>query len=211
MVIVKDNFLNPELFAWLSDIAIKKADVGLTAANKFYNKTAPMAYSLSKFYTINQEENKKSGWDMSFGAHLKGDLTEPKIRLGKQVESIVSKISDTINNATSKEISDIESVYMLFSATGYSLPKHVDIGSSRTTIDQAQQIFRAFLFCHKEWSPNWGGELCFESKKCLPIPNRLVIYTMEEPHWVNSVTKSAKNYRIIFATSYGKEQAVYAR
>lgn len=212
MVIIKDNFLDQSTFDWLSETAQQHAEIGLKIANDNFDKKLLLNSSMhsksihSKFYTLNQPTNKKSGWDMSFGSNLKGDLVEPCIKLKKDINPVIKQIMNSVNEDISPLVlHPVDSVHMLFGTVGYKIREHIDIIYTNTTMQQLKPLFKVFLFCNKNWKSSWGGELCFKTTKCLPIPNRLVAYSRDESHWVNEVTEKAENYRIIFATSFGKE------
>ena len=68
------------------------------------------------------------------------------------------------------------------------------------------QSFSAFLYMHQTWEDNWGGELCFNSGTVLPKPNRLIVYSREEEHWVNEIKHTLDDYqRMFLGTSWSTD------
>ena len=66
-----------------------------------------------------------------------------------------------------------------------------------------KQSYSAFLYAHSEWEDDWGGELCVNSAEVLPKPNRLIVYSRDEEHWVNEVVHSNDEYqRMFFGSSW---------
>lgn len=190
MVIVKDNYLNAEDFLWLSTLAAKKANESMTISE---NKPSPT----SKFYT-----NDNSAWDYTF-RNLYGDMTRPTFRLGKHLLTIYDKVVNEIKPL--RPVLPVDSVYFMFARTGYKIRKHIDYRFINTPKENLNKITKAFIFCNTVWQKDWGGELCFESGNYLPLPNRLVIYTPDETHWVEEVKDIGNNVRIIFGIRFGDE------
>lgn len=191
MVIVRDNFLPENLFFWLNNLAKNKCSQSLQAATKKSTK-------ISKFYT-----ESKTGWDYSL-SNLQGDLVRPQYALGSHYKDIHTLILNEItkNNLIPLEL---DCAFFMFATTGYEIPKHFDVRYVGSKADQLKKIVKAFIFCHTEWDDSWGGELCFTSGNNSPSPNRLLIYTADEMHWVNKVNDIKENKRMIFGLRFGDE------
>jgi len=196
MVVVKDNFLSEDRFNWLKQIASKKAESSFNIATK------GNASLISKFYT---KDN--TGWDLSF-LKLKGDVTIPAHVLGKEVIHIIDDVESAIAEFDSfVKHEELVNLYFMFSIKGYEIPKHFDAVYRNSTKEDLSKIYKAFIFCHDEWSEDWGGELCFHHGEYSPLPNRLLIYSGDEEHWVKPVNDMAKdNIRKIFGLRYREEK-----
>ena len=191
MVIIKDNFLDEELFNWLSTLAYNKCEEVYHMALTSSNKNA-------KFYTKSQ-----SAWDISY-PNLDGQKVIPCKVLGVEFEEVYNKVvSELINNDI--DVLPLDVVSFLFAKTGYYIPKHFDVRFLNTSTNAFKTNAKAFIFCHNVWEDNWGGELCFDSGEYIPKPNRLLIYTVDEEHWVNKVQDIYNNRRIIFGIRFGNE------
>jgi hypothetical protein len=196
MVIVKDNFLPPKKFEWLKQIASSKAKYSLKIAER---ANAPF---IAKFYNA-----EKTAWDLTY-YKLYGDLTMPANGIGKDIISIVDDMKNFLcgyDSAIKNE--ELINLTFMFAIQGYSVPRHIDIRSPSSTTEDLSKIYKIFLFCHEEWSDKWGGELCFTKGDFLPLPNRLIIYSNDEPHWVKPV-KDTKDIiiRKIFGLRYREEK-----
>jgi hypothetical protein len=196
MVLIQDNFLSTEHFDWLKQVAIKKAASTFNIASKVNPS------SISKFYTQD-----RTGWDYNF-LDLKGDITTPAHSLGKQIIPIIENVEDTLvqfDNSIRRE--ELVNAFFMFAIKGYEIPKHMDVIYSNSTKEDLSKIYKAFIFCHDEWSEDWGGELCFHKGKFAPKPNRLLIYSGDEEHWVNLMNDNAKDsIRKIFGLRYREEK-----
>lgn len=191
MVIVKDNFLPKNLFSWLNSTAKNKCSESFKLATK-------STTTKSKFYTEN-----KTGWDYSIN-NLQGDLVRPQYVLGTNYKIVYDMI---LSELAINELNplNLDSVFFMFATTGYEIPKHVDVRYLGTNINELNRIVKAFIFCHETWDNTWAGELCFKTGNYLPVPNRLLIYTADELHWVNKVNDINDNNRIIFGMRFGDE------
>jgi len=196
MLIVRDNFLSPNELEWLQNIAYKKSQESYNIATKGVNN------AIAKFYTED-----KTAWDFSYN-DINGDLTMPSYILGNQISSIVNQISTVVamhDDSLTKQ--DLVNLYFMYQIKGYEVPKHKDRRFPSTTEEELSKIYKAFLFCNKDWNKEWGGSLCFNHGSYLPIPNRLIIYSNDEGHWVEKVTEKVNNnLRIIFGLRFRKEK-----
>ena len=63
-----------------------------------------------------------------------------------------------------------------------------------------KKSFTSLLYMHDTWEDTWGGELTFlnDKKPILPKPNRLMIYSRDEEHWVNEITHGIEDYKRMF-------------
>lgn len=190
MVFIKDNFLPEETFVWLNNLAKQNAVKSLQ--NIKFNKNR-----LSKFYT-----KEKTAWDH----------TEPNCSLnilrqtyGNQIVDIFNKIENECKE-NNIQLLEYKKMFFLFATTGYLVPTHRDKNLLHSTMDDLSKIYKAFIFCHSVWKPEWKGELCFSNGNYLPLPNRLLIYSGDEKHWVEQVQEIGDNLRMIFAIRFGEEQ-----
>jgi Rps23 Pro-64 3,4-dihydroxylase Tpa1-like proline 4-hydroxylase len=72
----------------------------------------------------------------------------------------------------------------------------------------SKQSFTSLLYMHDNWEDSWGGELTFlnDKQSILPKPNRLIIYSRDEEHWVNEITHDLDDYqRMLFFTAWGTD------
>jgi len=191
MVIVKDNFLDDAEFAWLAQKARKVSDT--------------MKHDLA----IKGPSGKNRIWgDYNWNTcyfDLNGDHTIPSVAIGKDIRPILNKMTDVVKNKyESYTIPALNNVFFMFSINGYETHKHRDQTYARTSEEALAATFKAFIFCNEVWKEEWGGHLCFNCSENLPKPNRLVIFSMDETHWVNLV-KDAEVERSIFGARWGTD------
>jgi|TARA_R110000822_G_C15021631_1_gene463168 hypothetical protein len=178
MINVQDSFLSPEEF----DI---------------FNKSM-----ISKGSKINNKS--KNSWVFSH-KDLKGDITLPTVDFGKHMGSVVSKIKDVIGGWYTN-IPDIYSVTYAYSKQGFEVDPHIDSNSSIVTEEALSKTYKAFLFGHTVWE-DWGGKLGFSSgeyAEYMPLPNRLIVFSLDERYWVTQVTtKADEATRMFMSVRFG--------
>ena len=64
----------------------------------------------------------------------------------------------------------------------------------------SKQSFTSLVYMHETWEDTWGGELTFlnDKQSILPKPNRLLVYSRDEEHWVNEITHDLEDYKRMF-------------
>lgn len=130
------------------------------------------------------------------------DYTEAACILGAMVPNCVNHIRNHL--ITNLQFQEPEAHYIWFQYMNMkqTVGKHLD-GISRNR--KAYQCFRGFLYTHSEWEDNWGGELCIgpnendeEAINILPKPNRLIVYSVDQTHWVKPVRHGRSDYQRMF-------------
>jgi hypothetical protein len=191
MVIVKDDFLDDATFSWLCESS-KKVSSKL--------KQGLEQNGVTDIYRSHHKKN----WNTCY-YDLNGDPTIPSVKLGRDISPILNKITDLVKEENSSyNIPKLNNVFHIFSINGYETHKHRDQAYSVTSEEVLKSTFKGFIFCHQTWKEEWGGHLCFNGSENLPKPNRLVIFSMEEAHWVNLV-KDAEVERSIFGARWGSD------
>jgi hypothetical protein len=139
---------------------------------------------------------------------LDGDLTTPLIGMGLGIIPVIEKIKNVLSNYTEK-LNPIENVFFQYCSPGYIIPLHQD--NLRAPIKHTTEVsfltenYKAFIYCNEKWEEDWGGQLCFHGVEILPIPNRLVIYSTDEEHWVKEIKAEATVLRTFFGVRFGYE------
>lgn len=171
MVFTKDNVLPLDLLTTLNERMLKR-------------------------YMPNKKEGLYTSVQRVRAFSNNNDFTEAATFLGSIVPKIATLIKDVIIeecNLSNPQASDVWFQYMLHQHT---LGPHVDTDIIRG-LDNSK-TFSTFLYCHKEWQDDWGGELVFHSTVILPKPNRLVVYSRDEEHWVDPIKHTIQNYKRMF-------------
>jgi len=184
MILRVDNFLDNETFDILNASMLSKIDSA--KSRKADDVGNEKSYSLA--YT-----------------ELHGDILFPSMHLGAHIGPIINKVRNYIETAIDKSIPDVESTHYAFMNQGYIIRRHVDSKSIPIDFDELAKNYKAFLFSHNEWEEEWGGHLCFSTEEeYLPLPNRLVVYTTDEPHWTILMNeKSGDATRMIMGIRFG--------
>lgn len=194
MILIEDNFLSTDDFDWLNAVAEQKADLSLQIAQDQNKRNVANI----KFY-----KKDETAWDYGFIVRNTG-TTIAYSAIGENIQHIINQVEKRIEQAV-PSLDPLQTIFFMFSKEGYEVNKHKDIRSLNTPDEKLQKIYKAFIFCHRQWEDNWGGELCFSTETVLPKPNRLVVYSSDELHWVNKVNKIDNNRRMIFTVRYGNE------
>jgi len=197
MVYCEDNFLPLELFDWLSEKAKLKSYQSLKLLTE-NNNSEPV-----KYYT-----HDKKAWDLTY-RNLNGNLQIPIENIGHRIPEVIELIRNKLISQTSNhKLGLLDNVHFLFSTDGYEVPKHIDKKFKSTHLIRLSKIYKAFIFCNTIWETSWGGELCFDSGHFSPLPNRLILYSIDEVHWVKKVTNNENNIRINFGMRFGDEKNI---
>lgn len=175
MLYIQDNFLTSDEFQMMSDQAIKHS----TKKRNLY------------------ENN--NGWGESCPG-LKNDLTMAYVKFGIWQKDVIDRVKTLLLQFTSN-VPPIENIWFNYSQKGYEMTPHRDYTLKSDTIEQLSERYKVFIYAHKVWEQNWGGELCFESQEITPYPNRLVLYTTEEKHWTNPI--NTDNLRMFYCIRFG--------
>lgn len=124
------------------------------------------------------------------------DYSESKMLLGSMVPDIVVLIKDYMQNVLHIKNPMANTIWFQYQSPSQKVAKHVD--GTRIRGCKPENCYNSFLYAHKEWDKHWGGELCFNDIEILTKANRLVIYSREEEHWVNSITHGMNDYQRMF-------------
>lgn len=191
MVIVQDDFLDPVDFAWFVEKAKKVSD---TMKHDLATKGPSSKNRIWGEYN----------WNTCY-FDLNDDHMIASVRVGKDLSPVLNKIIDVVKEKGNLDpIPKLNNVFFMFSKNGYIVDKHRDTTYARSSKQALEGTFKAFIFCHDTWKEEWGGHLCFDCSENLPKPNRLVIFSMDETHWVNLV-KDAEVERSIFGVRWGTD------
>ena len=185
MILSVDNFLDNETFDILNTSMLSKIDSAKSKkADDVGNETA---YSLAH-------------------TGLHGDILFPSMHLGVHIGPIIDKVRNYIETEIGKSIPVVESTHYAFMNQGYIIRRHVDAIKFPVNGTGLKKNFKAFIFGHARWEEDWGGHLCFKSdgSENLPLPNRLVVYTVDEPHGTILMNeKSGDATRMIMGIRFG--------
>lgn len=194
MVLVQDNFLTEEEFKWLDAATSKISD-------DIQNEMSVRGPDLSR--------NRIWGdfnWNRGYFS-LNDDTTIPSVALKRNIQPIMLRIREIIKeNSNLDPFPPLENVILIYSKDGYIVHRHTDNSYYVPVPEDLAKCFKAFIFCHSDWKEEWGGHLCFDGHEILPVPNRLVIFSMDEAHWVNLVNTQSTMIRKIFGGRWGYDK-----
>jgi len=196
MVIVQDNILTEEEFIWLDDISSKMSD-------EILKETEKKGTDLVR-------NRKWGGHNWNRGYHsLDDDTTIPSVALKRNIKPIMTRIRDIIKEKSKLDpFPLLDTAFLIYSNDGYEVHRHKDLSIKEKLQNKKTYNFKAFIFCHKEWKEEWGGHLCFDGYEILPVPNRLVVFSVNESHWVNLVNTKSTMLRKIFGGRWGRDHTV---
>lgn len=143
-----------------------------------------------------------------------GDWLDSCIPNAPQCIPALKKMEETLINQGVKELKNWSSWFQ-YSVDTMSLPPHRDQAVRKSL---PKDTYTAVIYT-SDWKPNWGGEFVVGSPvfnsdgfvesltdfthKIEPKPNRMVVWSREEWHMVNSLTVNDPNYvRSFFGTSW---------
>jgi len=199
MYCYKDNFLSDEIFNLFQ--------------KDMFNKYEP------------RKEWKTDNGEMRFGKDLSGenykedapvrilDLTYPEdsdymytaVNLGsKSLPEIARSIKQYMIESIKLINPLARQMWYQYHSKKHKIIPHLDQAVNGKT---SKQSFTSIIYMHDVWEDNWGGELVFLNKESiLPKPNRLVIYSRDEEHWVNEITHDLDDYQRMFLfTAWGTD------
>lgn len=175
MLYIEDNFLTESEFRSLNDAALKHS---------------------TKKRNLYQDNN---GWSEGC-VDLKNNLVMPLVKFGKWQEPIIERLKVLVEQFV-KPHPIIENVWFNYAQGAYIIPRHTDIITTNDPADLMKKSFKIFIYAHEQWEESWGGKLCFDAQEIVPVPNRLVMYTMDEAHWTTPITTDA--LRIFWGIRFG--------
>lgn len=143
-----------------------------------------------------------------------GDWLDSCIPNAPQCIPALKKMEETLINQGVQELKNWSSWFQ-YSVDTMSLPPHRDQAVRKSL---PKDTYTAVIYT-SDWKPNWGGEFVVGSPvfnsdgfvesltdfthKIEPKPNRMVVWSREEWHMVNSLTVNDPNYvRSFFGTSW---------
>lgn len=193
MVFYQDNFLTEEEFKWLDNISSKVSeDIQKEMEHKGSDSSRNRVWG-------------KFNWNRGFFG-LNDDTTIPSVALKRNIKPIMTRISDLIKEKSKLEpFPPLDDVFLIYSKDGYKVHRHTDNTYSVPIPEDLAKCHKAFIFCHNEWKEEWGGHLCFDGHEILPVPNRLVVFSVDESHWVNLVNTESTMIRKIFGGRWGRD------
>ncbi len=120
------------------------------------------------------------------------DYTEIAALLGsKEVPAVIKHVKNFLIKVMKLNNPKVYGNWFQFMNQTQRIGKHFDAPSVGGK--PINQSFSSFLYMHDTWEDDWGGEICFNGKAIiLPKPNRLVVYSRDEEHWVNEFTGDYK-------------------
>lgn len=182
---MKDNFLSNEELIYLASVGLS---LDIKDKNKHY-------YSNNNAYSITNRSDS-------------GDITRIAMLMGKKIIPIIEKARSFVTTFID-EVPPIETTWFCYAKPGYVVPEHADVVIKASST--FQNNYKVFIFCHDYWDSTWGGQLGFISNGQLydPKPNRAILYTPNEKHYVNTITKEAIKTRMFFGMRWGKEGYAY--
>lgn len=188
MYFFKDNFLPDELFQSLNKKMLSRYKPGLRQDNiNIKRETEPV-----RIRTTSKNN----------------DYTEAACVLGSRM------IPDVINTIREYAIDELKwknpeawSIWFQYMSKHQNVQKHYDDGYLRGR--KPTQCFSTFLYTHDKWDYDWGGELCLHSAEIATKPNRLIIYSRDEEHWVNPIKHDLHGYqRMFFGVSWSTDNDI---
>ena len=180
MITYFDDFLDQSTFTELNERMLKRFSNSLIQDSRFNTDSVAVRISNINF--------------------LRGDIIGPQHFLGKVVMPILEQIKTFLPTEIGGINPQAYSVWFQYMNKYQGVSKHFD-GTVNNRPEK--QSYSAFLYAHSEWEDDWGGELCVNSAEVLPKPNRLIVYSRDEEHWVNEVVHSNDEYqRMFFGSSW---------
>jgi hypothetical protein len=139
------------------------------------------------------------------GAIPKDDYMNVASILGsKSLPEVITTVKKYLTEDLNFVNPKVYGVWFQYMSNKQLVGKHFD--NPNVNGKPTDQSFSAFLYMHQTWEDNWGGELCFNSGTVLPKPNRLIVYSREEEHWVNEIKHTLDDYQRMFvATSWSTD------
>jgi hypothetical protein len=131
------------------------------------------------------------------------DYTESKVLLGIEIVPAIEKMRETL--LTLGYVDPMAySVWYQYGDKNHLVGKHFD---STVRNSAPEKSLSTFLYTHNCWEDDWGGEFCVNSAEVLPKPNRLIVYSRDEEHWINSIKHTLEdNYmRMFFGVSWSTQ------
>jgi hypothetical protein len=124
------------------------------------------------------------------------DYTESAVLLGKMVPDVILAIKDYMVNERNWKNPEASSIWFQYMSVTQQVGPHFDDGYIRNR--KPHQCFSTFLYSHNVWEDDYGGELCVHGTEVLPKPNRLIVYSRDEQHWVKPIKHDIKEYQRMF-------------
>lgn len=176
MIHFVDNFLDSDLFYELQD--------------KMYNTIKPEQHH-------GERRIKKSPWFV--GEPLRVVVSNIKKvdtihdKLGTVAVPVMEKIKNYCLDTLRLSNIQAHNIWYQYSMLEKEVVgKHYDAALGNHSKNQS---YTCFIYTHKVWNDDWGGEICFQSQTILPKPNRLVFYSRNKLHWVNKSKHNLENFQ----------------
>ena len=128
------------------------------------------------------------------------NYTESKVLLGLQIVPALEKMRDTLVKLGYVKPLPY-SIWFQYGDKNHLVGKHFDGKVGDSTLEKS---LSTFLYTNKYWEDDWGGEFCVNGTEILPKPNRLIIYSRDEEHWINNISAKVEHdyLRMFFGVSW---------
>jgi hypothetical protein len=198
MYCYKDNFLSDEVFNLFKEDMLNKYEprkewgnenpiYGKYLSGENYEEDAPVRV----LALTNPEDG-----DYMYTAARLGSKSLPEI--ARSIKQYMIEDMNLINPLARQ-------MWYQYHSNKHKVIQHWDPAVNGKT---SKQSFTSLLYMHDTWEDDWGGELTFlnDKQSILPKPNRLVIYSRDEEHWVSEITHTLDDYqRMFFFTAWGTD------
>lgn len=131
---------------------------------------------------------------------IDGNLMEPACHLGRMIPEVTEAMRSYL--ITDLNLKDPLPYHFWFQYHGlhHNTGPHHDGAVRDNPLDRS---ISTLLYTHATWEEDWGGELCTHGTELLTKPNRIVTYSRDEEHWVNSIKHGDPDYqRMFFGVSW---------
>ncbi len=131
------------------------------------------------------------------------DYTRLEFLLGLPIVSITKIIQQYMINELQIKNPKPSSIWFQYMHNKQIVRKHLDGALGGNSLSKS---FTSLLYAHEQWEDTWGGEVYIADQSYLPKPNRLVIYSRDNPHGVNPIHhKNDDYYRLFLGVSWSSD------
>jgi len=197
MYCYKDNFLSDEVFNLFKEDMLNKYE-----PRKEWGNENP---SYGKYLSGENYEEDAPVRVLELTNPEDGDYMYTAVRLGsKSLPEIARSIKQYMIESINLINPLARQMWYQYHSKKHKIIPHLDQAVNGKT---SKQSFTSIIYMHDVWKDSWGGELVFLNKQSiLPKPNRLVIYSRDEEHWVNEITHDLDDYQRMFLfTAWGTD------
>jgi Rps23 Pro-64 3,4-dihydroxylase Tpa1-like proline 4-hydroxylase len=200
MYCYKDNFLSDELFNLFKEDMLNKYE----PRKEWVTDNGEMRFGKYLSGENYKEDAPVRVMDLAYPED--GNYMYTAVKLGsKSLPEIARSIKQYMIECMNLINPLARQMWYQYHSKKHKIISHLDQAVKDKT---SKQSFTSLLYMHDNWEDSWGGELTFlnDKQSILPKPNRLIIYSRDEEHWVNEITHDLDDYqRMLFFTAWGTD------